>query len=116
MNYCLYKKNSYGAVIFVSTFHKAARMNGIAGSRLREQFRLTSFKVFCSVHSVHKDTFFIPTTCTRCEPGSSVSIATDYGLDGPGSNPGWDEIFRRSRPALEPIQPPVKWAPGLSRA
>jgi len=22
------------------------------------------------------------------------SIATDYGLDGPGSNPGADEIFR----------------------
>ena len=27
-------------------------------------------------------------------PGSSVSIATDYGLDGPGSNPGGGEIFR----------------------
>ena len=27
-------------------------------------------------------------------PGSSVGIATDYGLDGPGSNPGGDEIFR----------------------
>ena len=24
--------------------------------------------------------------------GSSVGIATDYGLDGPGSNPGGDEI------------------------
>ena len=32
---------------------------------------------------------------------SSVSIVTDYGLDGPGSNPGGDEIFRLSRPALE---------------
>ena len=27
-------------------------------------------------------------------PGSSVGIATDYGLDGPGSNPVGDEIFR----------------------
>ena len=35
-------------------------------------------------------------------PGSSVGIATDYGLDGPGSNTGWDEIFRPSRPALGP--------------
>jgi len=26
-------------------------------------------------------------------PGSSVGIATDYGLDGPRSNPGRDEIF-----------------------
>ena len=47
--------------------------------------------------------------------GSSVGIATDYGLDGPRSNPGEDEIFRPSRPALGPAQPPVQWAPGLSR-
>ena len=47
--------------------------------------------------------------------GSSAGIATDYGLDGPGSNPGGDEIFRRSRPALGLTQPPVKWLPGLSR-
>ena len=50
-----------------------------------------------------------------CGPGSSVGIATDYGLDGPGSNLGWDEIFRPSRPALGPTQPPIKWVPGLSR-
>jgi len=30
----------------------------------------------------------------NCESGSSVGVATDYGLDGPGSNPGGDEIFR----------------------
>ena len=35
-------------------------------------------------------------------PGSSVDIATDYGMDGAGSNPGWDEIFRSSRRALGP--------------
>jgi len=51
----------------------------------------------------------------RYGPGSSVGIATDYGLEGPGSNPGRDEIFRPSRPALGPTQPPSKWVPGLSR-
>ena len=48
-------------------------------------------------------------------PGSSVGIATYYGLDGPRSNPGGDEIFRPSRPALRPNQLPVQWVPGLSR-
>jgi len=48
-------------------------------------------------------------------PGSSVGIVTDYGLDGPGSNPGAEEIFRPSRPALGPTQPPVKWVPSVSR-
>ena len=47
-------------------------------------------------------------------PGSSVSIATDYELDGPGSNPGVDEILHPSRPALEPTQPTVNWVSGLS--
>ena len=41
-----------------------------------------------------------------CGPVSSVGIATDYGLDGTGSNPGGDEIFRPSRQALGPTQSP----------
>ena len=49
-----------------------------------------------------------------CGPGSTVGIMTDYGLDGPGSNPGGDEIFCPSRPFLVPTQPPVKWVLGLS--
>jgi len=50
-----------------------------------------------------------------CGPGSSVGIATVYGLEGPGSNAGGDEIFRPSSPALGSTQPPVKWVPDLSR-
>jgi len=53
--------------------------------------------------------------CIMCGPGSSVGIATYYGLDGRGSNPGADEIFRPSRLTVGPTQPPVKWVPGLSR-
>jgi hypothetical protein len=50
-----------------------------------------------------------------CEPLSSVGIATDYGLDGSGSNHSRDEIFRPSRPALACSQPPVKWVRDFSR-
>ena len=58
---------------------------------------------------------FTSLNTSRCGPGSSVDIVTDYGLDGPGSNSGGDEIFRPSRPVLGPTQPPVKWVLGLYR-
>jgi len=67
--------------------------------------------------NTEKNTFIIFTAGGGgvCGPGSSVGIATDYVLDGPGSNPGADEIFRPSRPVLEPTQAPVKWVLSLSR-
>jgi hypothetical protein len=49
-------------------------------------------------------------------PGSSVGIATGYGLDGPRIESRWGRDFSHtSRPALGPTQPPVRWLPGLSR-
>jgi hypothetical protein len=45
---------------------------------------------------------------------SSVGIATRYGLDGPGSNPGEARDFPHpSRPALGPTQPPIQWVLGI---
>ena len=54
-------------------------------------------------------------TCLVIGPSSSVGIATDYGLDGPGSNPSGDEIFPSVQTGPGPTQPPVQWVPGLSQ-
>jgi len=51
-----------------------------------------------------------------CGPGGVVGIATGYGLDGLGIESRWGRYFPHlSRPALGSTQPPVQWAPGLSR-
>ena len=47
--------------------------------------------------------------------GSSVGIATGYGLDGPGIESRlWQDFLHLSRPALKLTQPPVQWVLGLS--
>jgi hypothetical protein len=53
--------------------------------------------------------------CYVYEPGSSVSIATGYRLDGSGIESRWGQDFlHTSRLALGPTQPPVQWVLGLS--
>jgi hypothetical protein len=48
-------------------------------------------------------------------PGSSVGIATDYGLDGLGIESRWGRDFSPTfRLAGGPTQSPVQWVPGLS--
>jgi hypothetical protein len=60
--------------------------------------------------------YFYARPYTFCGPGSSVGIATDYGLDGPEIESRWGQDFSHtSRPALGPTQPPEQWVPGLSR-
>jgi len=78
--------------------------------------------VWCLIHVVFitcpGSVFLLPSIWSQVmqEPcaHSSVGTATDYGLDGPGSNPSRDEIFHPSRPYLGPTQPPVQWVPSLS--
>ena len=64
-------------------------------------------------HNMRLSSLIAPTL--MCGPRSSVGIATSYGLDDPGIESRWGEIFRLSRPALGPTQPPVQWVPSLSR-
>ena len=47
---------------------------------------------------------------------STVSIATHYGLDGPGIESWWGQDFPHpSRPTLVSTQPPTQWILELSQ-
>jgi len=95
--------------------------------RWQNSFDRNSTRIYMHLKKINRQwkyiTSLLPTNCTSiclqysymCGPGSSVCIATDYGLDGPVLNPSGDEIFRQSRPAPGPTQPPVQWVLGLSQ-
>ena len=50
----------------------------------------------------------------NCGPGSSVGIATGYGLDGPGIESRWGaRFFAPVQTGPGPTHPPVQWVPRL---
>ena len=48
-------------------------------------------------------------------PGSSVGIATDYGLEGPGIESRWGRDFPPVQTGPGAHQPHAKWVTGLAR-
>jgi hypothetical protein len=51
-----------------------------------------------------------------CGPGSSIGIATGYGLDDPGIESRWRQDFSALvQTGPGPTQPPLQWVPGLSQ-
>ena len=59
---------------------------------------LQNFYVYWAMKARHQEVSCkIPALCYNVGPDSSVGIATRYGLEGPGIEFRWGEIFR-SRP------------------
>ena len=59
-------------------------------------------------------TLFVPKRHVEVDRVSVVGMATRYGLDGPGiESQWWRDFLLPYKPALEPTQPHVQWAPVL---
>jgi hypothetical protein len=84
------------------------------------EVKVLSFSKTLTLECEQKIYMYLMTTIQKVtsnvrEPGSSVGITNDYGLDGPGIESRWGREFSHtSSPAPGPTQPPVQWIPGFS--
>ena len=76
--------------LYVATHPLAQRVANNAANQISHLD--SSYPIKNPLQALHLRTCYMP----KCGPGSSVGIATGYGLDCPGSNPGGGEIFRTS--------------------
>jgi len=67
-------------------------LNGTANHPDMQKIQIIGFFLKISyIGRLNFDKYYL-----QCGPGSVVGIATAYGLDGPGIEPRWGEIFRTS--------------------
>ena len=84
----------------------------------RKKYLLNKYNTFCHFHIFIQETitpkYLLMPYQLECGLGNSVIIATDQGLDGPGIESQWGEIFHPSRPALGPTQHAADHSPPSS--
>jgi hypothetical protein len=83
------------ALKYVACFEKGKTYTFLFGSLcLFHDTALSAFLVINTLDNATSDVYFVYKTALIGGPGSSVSIATDYRLDGPEIESRWGEIFR----------------------
>jgi hypothetical protein len=96
-------------IMKISTYYITARI----------KLNTVTTEFICEISSIpfsQKKIFYMMDLTQHVGPGSSVSIATDYGLQSPGIESWWGRDFlHTSSLDLGPTQPPVQWVTGLSR-
>jgi len=84
-------------------------------SKIEDFVKILYYACLIPIHAflvVIHFSIYVPYNPVHCGQSKSVGYAIDYGLDGPGSNPGGDEIFRPSKLALGPHPASCKMGTG----